>query len=67
MDYLDRTKKFTNKEFKNLPLDCNGDIIDLSTAFIWLTESQKSLLSDDDSSRLFDYQEELDCLMSEFC
>ena len=64
-DHLNRTKNFTNKEFIDLSRNADGDIIDLSNAFIWITESQHNLLSTDDCARFEDYQEELRILMAE--
>ena len=62
----DRTKTFTTAEFKVLPRNANGDIIDLYSAFIWLTPSQINALSGDDFSRVEDYNEELRCMVAQF-
>ena len=65
IDHLDRTVNFTNKEFKDLNRTPDGDVVDLSTAYIWLTDPQKEQLSEDDHSRLFDYEEEMNILMAQ--
>jgi len=57
-DHLDRKKPFTNAEFKALKRNADGDIVDMSTAFIWMTKGQIAQLSDDDSSRYHEHQEE---------
>ena len=58
----ERMQKFTNLEFQNLPRYPNGDLDSSfwSEDFIWLTNSQKNRITNDDQSRLFDCQEELD-------
>ena len=66
IDYLDRTKKFTNKEFNELERDSDGDVVCLSTAFVWVTDTQKETLTDDDHSRLNEYNEELSYLIADF-
>ena len=62
---LDRKSKFTNKEFDKLARSAEGDILALCDAFIWMTDSQVSKLSTDDSSRFEDYSEEMRCLMAD--
>jgi hypothetical protein len=66
MNMFDRTKAFTAAEFKALPRNADGDIIDLHCAFVWLTPKQVDALSDDDYSRVEDYNEELRCMVAEF-
>ena len=58
----ERMQKFTNLEFENLPRYANGDLDSSfwSEDFIWLTNSLKNRLTNDDQSRLVDWQEELD-------
>lgn len=63
---LDRTKTFTTAEFKALPRNADGDIIDLYSVFVWLTPNQVDALSSDDWSRVEDYNEELRCMVAEF-
>ena len=64
-DHLNRTKKFSNAEFSRLARYPNGDLVELSTCFFWLTDSQHDKLSGDDWSRYEEYQEDLRCLMNE--
>lgn len=63
--------KFTNAEFKAIPRNSNGDIIDLFDAYCFLTDAQREKLTGDDQSRCQDYDEELRCLtaqaLEEFC
>jgi len=55
-----RTEKFTMEEFKALPRNADGDIHPhvLSDDFMWFTEKQIDMLSDDDWQRVDEYQEE---------
>ena len=63
----DRTTKFTNKEFRELARNDDGDIIDdLGMACIWMTAAQVNKLTGDDYSRVDDYREEMRCMMAEF-
>jgi len=55
-----RTKKYTMKEFRNLPRNSDGDLTSMFDHFLLLTDKQVELLSEDDYSRYYDYQEELD-------
>jgi hypothetical protein len=66
MNTLDRTKAFTAAEFKALPRNADGDIIDLWAAFVWFTPQQVAALTADDCSRVEDYNEELRCMVAEF-
>lgn len=52
--------KFTTKEFNSLPRNADGDILPLHKHFLRLTTEQVELLSEDDSSRYFEYQQELE-------
>ena len=61
-----RTSKFTNAEFKALPRYSNGRIIDLPMNFMWLTDSQKENLHDDDYSYYDELEEECRIMMEEF-
>jgi len=56
---MERTKNFTNAEFKALPRNDDGDVLDLYEAFVWLTPKQVDALSGDDYSRVDDYEEEV--------
>jgi hypothetical protein len=55
-----RTENFTMEEFKALPRNKDGDIDPyvLSDDFMWFTEKQIDMLSDDDWQRVDEYQEE---------
>ena len=64
-DHLDRNLKFTDKEFNELCRTEDGDISDLSTAFVWLTDKQKQVVTEDDSSRIEYFEEDVRCLMAE--
>ena len=61
----DRDTKFSDGEFATLPRNTDGDVIELSLAFIWLTPAQVEELSGDDYSRYLDLHEEMDCLMED--
>ena len=65
MNWNDRETKLTNAEFDNLPRNADGDIIDLSNASIFITDSQRERLSEDDWSRMIDLDEEMACLMAD--
>jgi len=60
-----RETKLSDEEFELLPRNDDGDVIELSVAFIFLTPDQVEQLSSDDQSRYDDYQEEMRCLMAE--
>ncbi len=66
MNILDRIEAFTDAEFKALPRNADGDIIDLYVVFVWLTPEQVDALTGDDCSRVDDYKEELRCMVAEF-
>ena len=55
----DRTKKLTAAEFKALPRNTDGDIIDLFPAFAWFTKAQTKTLTGDDAWRVDEYEEEV--------
>lgn len=63
---MERTEKFTAEEFKALPRNADGDIINLYDAFVWFTPEQVDALTGDDYSRVEDYEEELRCMAAEF-
>lgn len=54
-----RTKKYSMKEFKALERNSDGDLCDMFEHFLLLTPKQVELLTSDDWSRYYDYQEEL--------
>lgn len=62
---MERTKKFTNIEFRALPRYPNGDLENLAEDFIFLKESQVAKLSEDDSSRYDQHQEEVSYMIQE--
>lgn len=59
-----RTKKYTMKEFRDLPRNADGDLTSMYDHFLLLTEKQVDLLTSDDWSRYYDYKEELDYEMA---
>ena len=59
-----RTKKYTMKEFRNLPRNADGDLTSMYDHFLLLTPKQVDLLTSDDWSRYYDYQEELEYEMA---
>ena len=61
-----RTKNFTMAEFRAIPRNSDGDIIDLFDAYPFITGMQRLLLTDDDWSRMDEYDEEVRCMMEEF-
>lgn len=63
---MERTEKFTAEEFKALPRNADGDIMNLYDAFVWFTPEQVEDLTGDDYSRVDDYEEELRCMAAEF-
>lgn len=65
-NYLnERTHKFSAAEFRAIPRNSNGDIIDLFDAYSFITTDQRSELSDDDWSRVLDLDEEVGCLLAD--
>ena len=59
-----RTKKYSMKEFKALERNSDGDLTSMYDHFLLLTEKQVELLTSDDWSRYYDYQEELEYEMA---
>ena len=59
-----RTKKYSMKEFKALERNSDGDLTSMYDHFLLLTEKQVDLLTSDDWSRYYDYQEELEYEMA---
>jgi len=55
-----RIEKYTNEEFNALARYENGDLVSMFDNFLLLTPEQVNLLTEDDSSRYFECQEELD-------
>ncbi len=65
-DHFDRTAKFTNREFRLLDRNADGDVTDdLEAACIWMTDAQVEKLTGDDQSRVDGYREEMRCMMAE--
>lgn len=66
-NYLNtREKSFTMAEFRAIPRNSDGDIIDLEDAYPFITAQQRDLLSEDDCSRIYELDEEMSYLMAEF-
>ncbi len=66
-NYFDtRTSAFTNAEFRAIPRNSDGDIIDFEDAAVFITAAQRDKLTGDDQSRMEDFDEELRCLRAEF-
>ena len=62
----DRTEKYTDEEFANIPRNSDGDItVDFAVHLIWMTEVQKERLSDYDDHRRYLEEEELAYMMAE--
>ena len=59
-----RTKKYTMKEFKALERNADGDLTSMYDHFLLLTDKQVELLTSDDWSRYYEYQEELEYEMA---
>lgn len=55
-----------NTDFNMLPRNERGDIINLSTVFLDLTDAQIDRLSDDDWTRVQEYQEEIEIMKADF-
>lgn len=61
-----RTEKYTDEEFANIPRNSDGDItVDFDVHLIWMTEAQKERLSDFDDHRKYEAEEELAYMMAE--
>jgi len=63
---IERTKYFTNAEFKALSRNDDGEIKNLSDHFVWLTEKQIDRLSGDDWMRVCELQEEIEIMKADF-
>ena len=63
---MERTKNFTNAEFKSLPRNADNDVIDLYGSFVFMTPKQTGALTGDDQSRVDDYEEEIRYMLAEF-
>lgn len=59
-----RTKPYTMKEFKALERNSDGDLTSMYDHFLLLTPKQVDMLTSDDWSRYYDYQEELEYEMN---
>ena len=55
---------YTDNQFNNLERYPNGDIINLYEIHIFLSEEQIDKLTEDDWSRVIEYQSELDYMKS---
>lgn len=55
-----------NTDFNMLPRNERGDILNLSTVFLDLTDAQIDRLSDDDWTRVQEYQEEIEIMKADF-
>ena len=60
-----RESAFTDAEFDGLPRYPDGSIIDLSMFSAWVTDAQRDRLSDDDWSRMIEYDEEISYLIAD--
>lgn len=56
----------TNVEFASLARNADGDIIDLVSAYPFITDAQRERLTSDDWSRMIELDEEMEYLMAEF-
>lgn len=63
---IERTKCFTNAEFNSLSRNDEGEIINLSDHFVWLTDKQINRLSGDDWMRVCELQEEVEIMKADF-
>jgi len=66
LDTREAGQKFTAAEFKAIPRNLDGDIIDLYDAYNFITDDQRALLSNDDYSRMDDLDEEMRINWAEF-
>jgi len=60
-----RTANYTIKEFRAIPRNTDGDIIDTWKHFPYITDAQREQLTEDDDARYEDYLEEMRCLHHE--
>ena len=65
MNWNTRETKLTNKEFAELARNTDGDLIDLSLAYPFITDAQRDKLTGDDYSRMDDLYEEMRYMMAE--
>lgn len=65
LNLVTRETKLTDAEFDALPRNEDGDIIDLSKAYVFITDEQREKLTGDDWSRMIDLDEEMSCLIAE--
>lgn len=56
----------TNAEFSKLARNADGDIIDLVSAYPFITDAQREKLTSDDWSRMQELDEEMEYLLAEF-
>lgn len=66
IDLNTRETPLLDEEFDALDRNPDGDIIDLGSAYPFITEEQRDRLSGDDWSRMDDLDEEVRCMMAEF-
>ncbi|USM11461.1 hypothetical protein vBCbaSRXM_16 [Citromicrobium phage vB_CbaS-RXM] len=62
---MSRETAFNDNEFSCLARNADGDIIDLSLAYPFITEAQRERLTGDDQSRMDDYDEEARVLFAQ--
>jgi len=55
----------TDKEFEALERNGQGDILELSEAFMYITDKQKGWVSDDDFTRINEYNNEVHSLIDD--
>lgn len=55
----------SSAEFAALARNADGDVVELSLAYPFITQDQRAQLTGDDLSRMDDLDEEMRCLMAE--
>ena len=65
IDFDTRTAPLTEAEFKGLPRNADGDLIDLSDAYPFITDAQREALSEDDWSRMIELDEEVASMLED--
>ena len=65
IDFDTRVAPLTAAEFRALPRNADGDLIDLSLAYPFITDEQREDLTGDDWSRCIDLDEELACMLAD--
>lgn len=65
LNLMARETPFTDNEFIALSRNADGDILDLSLAYPFITPEQHERLSGDDRSRMDDLDEEMRYLIAE--